>query len=133
MRRSVRKHRQIVAAAARRPYAGLRLAVTLLALITFGFQSYLVQTHIHGLPHSVVAASDQHASSASSQKAPIDRGELKCPLCQDSVRAGNYLLPAAISALPPTLVVKAILVNAASLSASKAISHIWQSRGPPLA
>ena len=132
MRRSIRKHRQIVAAAARRPYAGLRLAVTLLALVTFGFQSYLVQTHIHGLPLSVVA-SDQHASSASSQRAPIDRGELKCPLCQDSVRAGNYLLPAAISALPPTLVVGAILVNTTSPSASKAISHIWQSRGPPLA
>ena len=129
MGRSAR-HSQHIAA---RPRGGLRLAVTLLALITFAFQSYLVQTHIHGLPHSVVAASDQHTSSATSQKAPIDRGELKCPLCQDSVRAGNYLLPAAISALPPTFAVKAILVDAASLSASKAISHIWQSRGPPLA
>ena len=130
MRRSARHSQHIRAA---RPRGALRRALTLLALIAFGLQGYLVQTHIHGLPLSVVVASDQHTSSASSQKAPTDGGELKCPLCQDSVRAGNYLLPATISALPPTLAVKAILVNAASLFASKAISHIWQSRGPPLA
>ena len=130
MGRSARHSQHIRAA---RPRGALRRALTLFALIAFGLQSYLIQTHIHGLPLSIVAASDQHHSSASPQKSPTDNGELKCPLCQDSVRAGNYLLPAAISALPPTHAVKAILTNAASLSASKAISHIWQSRGPPVA
>jgi len=130
VRRSIRHSQHIRAA---RPRGALRRALTLLALIAFGLQGYLIQTHIHGLPLSVAAASDQHHSSASSQKAPTDSGELTCPLCQDSVRAGNYLLPATISALPPTLAVRAILVNAASLFASKTISHIWQSRAPPLA
>ena len=130
MKRSAR-HSQYIRAA--RPVGVLRRAVTLLALIAFGLQGYLVQTHIHGLPLSVVVANGQHSPSASSQKAPTGNSELKCPLCQDSIRAGNYLLPAAISALPPTLAVQAVLASAASLFASNAISHIWQSRGPPLA
>ena len=135
MRRSVRKHRQIVAAAARRPYAGLRLAVTLLALIAFGFQSYLVQTHIHGLPQLAASADGkQHVSPLSrNDKAPAQNGQANCPLCQDSLRAGSYVLPPIIATLPPTLVVTASLIAIVPSLAAKSVSHIWQSRGPPLA
>ena len=130
MRRSIRHSQHIRAA---RPRGALRRALTMFALVAFALQGYLIQTHIHGLSAFAVAASGQHTVSASSPKAPTDGDDLSCPLCQDSVRAGNYLVPAAVSALPPTLAVNAILFNAAALVASKAISHIWQSRGPPLA
>ena len=120
-------------AAAHRPHTGLRLAITLLALIAFAFQSYLVQTHIHGLPQSVAAASSnqQVAQASQNDKVPAKPDQTNCPLCQDSLRAGNYLLPPAIAALPPTLVVTAILIAIIPSLAAKSVSHTWQSRGPP--
>lgn len=135
MRSSVQKHR-IRVATARRPHAGLRHAVTLLALIAFVCQSYLIQTHIHGLPQSVVAMSDgkQYASPLSqNDKSPTDSDQANCPLCQDSLRAGSYVLPPVIAALPPTLVVSAILMAVVPSLTTKSVSHIWQGRGPPRA
>ena len=132
MGRSARTHQQFRTAQPR--FARLRLAVTLLALITFTVQGYLVQTHLHGLPQSVVALSDgkQYASPLSqNDKSPADNDQASCPLCQDSLRAGNYVLPPVIVAVPPTLVVAAILFAIVPSLAGRSVSHIWLGRGPP--
>ena len=130
----VRKHRKLRAAAAPRPYAGFRLAVTLLALIAFTFQSYLVQTHIHGLPTTASAAADggTHATSfQQGDKSPADGNEAKCLLCQEFLHAGAYVMPAAFVALPPMIAVTLVKLATVPRVAAKSPSHIWIGRAPP--
>jgi len=122
--------------AARRRFAGLRRALTLLALLTFAVQGYLVQTHIHGLPLTVAAmqAGTQAVSApAQPDKSPLDNDSANCPLCQEFLHAGNFLLPAAIAALPPMLAVFAIVPATAPILAAKSASHLWIGRAPPQA
>jgi hypothetical protein len=133
---SARKHRRFRAeASSRKPFARARLAIALLALIAFTVQSYLVQTHIHNLPAAIAAIGDGAGQSVSSpQKGgqlPAQSDETKCPLCQDSLRAGTYLIPAVIIVLPPINVIAAPIVIVAQALANKSVSYIWRSRGPP--
>jgi hypothetical protein len=130
-----RKRRQFHTIAARRPFAALRLAVTLLALLAFTAQSYLIQTHIHGLPASLdlSASGTQQAvsSSVDHNKSPLDGDPTHCPICQDYLIAGSAALPAVIVAPVPTFAFAAQDIFVALFSARKIPSHSWLGRAPP--
>jgi len=131
---AVRQRRVHSGVARRAPLSGFRLVIALIALSSFLCQSYLVQTHIHGLPKTVLAQSDTGSVLSSSQPGgPADQDSANCLLCQEFLHAGNFVLPAAIAALPPMLAVSAIVAVVAPTLAVKPTSHSWVGRAPPLA
>ena len=100
--------------------------------LTFAFltQSLAVQTHIHGGPLSGVA-SITHLSNPTppNQSDPYDPAS--CPLCQEMMHAGSFVIPAIISVIisltaNPFLPVFAVLPHS-----SAARQYNWQSRAPP--
>jgi hypothetical protein len=117
----------------RSPRLSLRLAVTLLAFLAFTCQSYLVQTHIHGLPQSLLmAAGGQTASpTPAPNKSPLDGTPADCPLCQDFLVAGSYVLPVAIVAPPPSFIYAPIEISVVLPHVLQSLSHSWQGRAPP--
>lgn len=110
----------------------LKAVVTLLTLLSFLAQGYLIQTHIHGLPAAFAA---EHATPIASQSPngslPGDDDQASCLLCQEFVQAGNYLTPAAIAVLPPFTVARVIAVETLPAIAAKPSSHNWRGRAPP--
>jgi hypothetical protein len=109
-----------------------RLVLTLLMLLSFLTQGYLVQTHIHGLPTAFAADSvKQTVSQSPNGSLPGDDDQATCLLCQEFVQAGNYLTPAAIAVLPPFMAVRVIAVETLAVIAAKPTSHNWRGRAPP--
>lgn len=111
---------------------GFRRVVCLLVLTAFAFQSYLVQVHIHGLPHAfVIAKQETSVSTPDGSKAPPDADH--CLLCQEYLHAGIYLLPAAAAVLPSAVAVSLVRLVAVKTADGISPSHIWISRAPPRA
>jgi hypothetical protein len=113
-----------------------RLGVTLFALLAFALQSYTAQTHIHkpALPGfaGIAAALDLNIP-AKGGKTPAKQDQQNCPLCQGVAHAGAFLSPSAAAALAPTLSIQIISAVLDSAIRFDALSHSWQSRGPPQA
>ncbi len=129
---AVRKRRIHSGVARRAPLSGFRLVIALIALSSFICQSYLVQTHIHGLPQTVLAHGDTGSVvNSSGTNSPADQDSANCLLCQEFLHAGNFVLPATIVALPPMLAVSAIVAVVAAVLAVKPTSHSWVGRAPP--
>jgi hypothetical protein len=109
-----------------------RLAI-LFALAVFLVQGIAVQIHIHGLPVPVglpgVAATSHLSAPGPASQDPYDPAN--CPLCQEALHAGTYLIPAAAEFF--------ILLNAVALAPRFVLSPRpgieqqlgWQSRAPP--
>lgn len=106
-----------------------RLTMLLLALV-FAVQSFAVQTHIHGQPVTALA----HVSQVSTPAAPVPQDPFdpaNCPLCQEMLHAGVYVVPVAADFL--------VILNAVALApafillphAATERQHSWQSRAPP--
>jgi hypothetical protein len=133
VRNSALKRRKNAAAAfAVHRHSRWRVAVTFLALLTFTLQNYIVQTHLHGLPQTMVASiGHQIISSSRQDQTPQDNDALNCPLCQEALHGGSFVLPAAIAALPPALAVSIVATIVAPLRAAKSASHSWLGRAPP--
>lgn len=110
-----------------------RLGVTLFALLAFTLQGYTAQTHTHkwtqpGL--AGIAAALDLAPPVKNGKAPAKQDQ-NCPLCRGIAHAGAFLTPSAAAALAPTLSVQTIAIVLDTALALEAVSHSWQSRGPP--
>lgn len=104
-----------------------RLTMLLLALV-FAVQSFAVQTHIHGVP---ALAHVSHVSTPA-RPAPQDPFDpANCPLCQEMLHAGVYVVPVVADFL--------VILNAALFApafillphAATERQHSWQSRAPP--
>jgi hypothetical protein len=108
-----------------------RLLLNLVVLFAFSVQSLLVQTHIHNLPQSFLAASSVTVSAPDTSKAPVDAD--KCFLCQEYVHSGVYVTPAAATVLPPSAVVSLLPFVLAPFVAERQQSHNWMGRAPPRA
>jgi hypothetical protein len=123
-----------------------RRVLVALTVVAVGLQSYAVQTHMHllataeaGVPYHDGKAPNW-ASRADIQRigvpakqnnnAPGDDSS-NCPLCQEFFVAGNYVAPAAIAVLPPTLNVAPVVLETPAVSYASVNSHIWQGRAPP--
>ncbi|MGZ5927351.1 MAG: hypothetical protein ACXWLJ_11795 [Rhizomicrobium sp.] len=106
-----------------------RLTMLLLALV-FAVQSFAVQTHIHGQPVTALA----HITHVSSPAVPAPRDPYdpaNCPLCQEMLHAGVYVVPVVADFL--------VILNAVAFApafillphAATERQHSWQSRAPP--
>jgi hypothetical protein len=104
----------------------LVLAFTLLAFVQTG---YAVQTHIHN-----PAAPDSDAVPAHSghSKAPVPDDPAHCPLCQEYLLSGAYLVPPPIVLPQPAAAVFQACCVLRALPFVAAASHSWHGRAPPL-
>ncbi|HVZ69965.1 MAG TPA: DUF2946 family protein [Rhizomicrobium sp.] len=111
-----------------------RLGVILFTLLAFAFQSFTTQTHIHKLSLSgiagIAAALDIDAPSKNGK--PPTKQDQNCPLCQAVAHAGAFVSPSSAVSIVPTLSVQIIAISPDVAIAIDAVSHSWQSRGPPL-
>lgn len=119
--------------------SGGRHILALLVILTFAFQSYVAQTHIHLTPPKVLsigrAAGDVFAIAGAdrshSKKLPDNDDPEHCPLCQAIALSGNFVAPG-VPILPlPTMAVIATEVFQQLSSYRSSFSHSWQSRAPP--
>ena len=102
------------------------LVAVLLAIFTIG--NYAVQTHVHGIAHSIGLSAA--AVSALTPASPIDNDEQHCPLCQEFLSGGSFLTPAAAIVFP-VLTLGAVVITPIKRIAAHSRSHSWQGRGPP--
>jgi hypothetical protein len=119
-------------AAPRKPLLS-RLAI-LLALAAFLVQGIAVQIHIHGRPVPVGltnVAVPAHLSAPAGPASQDPYDPANCPLCQEALHAGTYLVPATATFF--------VLLNAVALAPLfVSLPHPgieqqqgWQSRAPP--
>jgi hypothetical protein len=112
----------------------LWVALLLVTLLAFGWQSFVTQTHRHFGERVVVAGlsvqSPGGTDARKSGQAPADSPD-NCPICQEIAHGGVYLLPTPI-ALPVPAVLAAWFGVALLLAlALQQRSHDWRSRAPP--
>ena len=108
--------------------------VALLVAFAFALQSFLTQTHIHGVPAvfggSTIVKID--ADSSGGSKAPADSSPLDCPYCQAIAHSGLFFMPAApLLRLPAELVHSILAPDFVQVIKIAATLH-RRSRAPPL-
>jgi len=117
-----------------------RRVVTFLVILSFFFQSYITQTHIHPSPVELRTAQQvrntkgllQTASSRSqSKKLPDKDDPAHCPLCQAVADTGSFAIPMAPMLAVPTATAafKTTVQHPAPHVAI--LPHDWQGRAPP--
>lgn len=107
---------------ARRPANLARFAVTLFALFAFSLQSFVMQVHVHG--GTVAAAQTAKTSKPAPEPA-------NCPICQEILHAGHYVMPSAAGWLPLSQFSAIVSIWTGSAVLSQSSSHSWNSRAPP--
>lgn len=107
-----------------------RSLVSLLVLLFFSTQSFLVQTHLHDLPKSFAPSlSTTIVTSHQDSQDPVSAD--KCLLCQEFTHSGGFVLPTAIIALPPSAAVSLLPFVLAPIGYARIASHNWLGRAPP--
>ncbi len=107
--------------------------VALLVAFAFALQSFLTQTHIHGVPAHFDGAAIVKVDTGSSGggKAPADTSPLDCPYCQAIAHSGLFFMPAApLLLLPVALAHSIVAPDFIQVIKSAAILH-QRSRAPP--
>ena len=115
-----------------------RLAITLFALLAFTLQSYVTQTHIHGITRDSIAAAtlavDKNpAEKQQPNKFPPGDDPANCPICQQILHSGSYVPPSAATLLLPTVAASITPIVIDIKTIAQASSHSWKSRAPPIA
>jgi len=108
-----------------------RFAIAIAMLLAILWQSFIIQTHVHGAPGGYAIADS--AGAPTRLKAGEAPSELPaaCPICQEVAHAGSYLLPAAVALQPPMVVHLSGAVTQMLAPTRRQRSHLWQSRAPP--
>jgi len=115
-----------------------RIALTLAAAIAFFLQSFITQTHIHGLPLLAAKGATVTAVADTGTNTPLDRYPAKedpanCPLCQEVTHAGHYVTPAFALLVQPSERVTHVTPVVETRATDFILSHAWRSRAPPSA
>ena len=121
--------------------AALSAALCWLAILAVGYQSIVLQSHIHGLSPAgweSGAAGDAPARSSEDQQRdkpghpPGENDPSHCFICRQIALAGAAVLPPASAPLPieQTLVVEAAVIQVVAVR--RVSSHTWRSRAPPI-
>jgi len=109
----------------------MQRVLTAFVVLTFLFQGYIAQTHIHWLGTDTLG---RHVAEKSTPRnpAPSKSDEANCPLCQAVLHVGAFSLASAIVLLPPRrpLTVVNGFVRASVISRIVALG--WQPRAPPV-
>ncbi|HEY4115672.1 MAG TPA: DUF2946 family protein [Rhizomicrobium sp.] len=104
-------------------------------LLAFFFQSFIAQTHIHGVPQGspyTVSAAAGATSSPMHHVPSKDKGEANCPFCQAVLHAGAFFAPHALLILPPSQTFASAAPFSYAVGTVSEIGHDWQQRAPPL-
>lgn len=108
-------------------------ALTLLVVFAFSLQSFVTQTHIHGVASAepgIVKLIKHPAQNPS----PADSSDSSsCAFCQAVAHSAVFFAPAAPLLLPPAAWFIPALLPASLLAGNHAVAHGWQSRAPPKA
>ena len=118
-----------------------RWTVTLFVFLAFAFQSYVTQTHIH-VPHESAvnifapiekspAASKAEPGKQNPDKYPPNDDPANCPICQEMLHSGQFVMPDFAALLLPTQAVSIVPVAVALPAIVETVSHGWQGRAPP--
>jgi hypothetical protein len=104
-----------------------RFVVALICLFAFTFQTYVVQTHIHGAGEARVSS-----EVPANHKAPVDKDSPDdCPICQAYALTGSLITPAIIIFGIAITWVKAPSALPPSETVSPFLARNWRSRAPP--
>jgi hypothetical protein len=103
------------------------IAAALLAIVVVA--NFAVQTHVHGNHIVGPIAASTRAFSNPGPTNPADDVE-HCPLCQEFLSGGNFLVPIAVVIAVPVLTGEVALPLIARVF-GHFHSHNWQGRGPP--
>lgn len=113
-------------------YLAARRIVATSLLVLFFAANYAVQTHIHETFAGAPTATDGAILSVPSPIGPGDNDTQHCPLCQEFLSGGNFLLSTVPSIALPLLTDFAFLPLFVEFFTAH-VAHDWQSRGPPQA
>jgi hypothetical protein len=119
-----------------------RWTITLCVFLAFAFQSYVTQTHIHFAGEAAVdvfAPVEKSAPAAKiapqgkqkPDKTPPKDDPANCPICQEILYAGHYVMPAFVAPLLPSQPISIVPIVIALPTVVKTVSHAWQGRAPP--
>jgi len=120
---------------ARAPSFG-RPAFAFFMLAAFALQSTITQTHIHIGSFSTTAGFSTDFKAVDSGKTgssrlPGDRDPANCPICQEMMHAGQFVMPAALVFILPAQAVSLVPPSIAIPHVVETVSHSWQGRAPP--
>lgn len=108
-------------------------AIACLLLLAFTLQSFITQTHIHGIfdpaGDSQIVKAQVNAPSHNG-KAPADN-PADCPLCQAIAHAGVFFTPSAPALILPISWAEMLAPVVLAGAIDRFSSHPWHSRAPP--
>lgn len=110
--------------------AGFR-AIAWILLVAFTLQSFVTQTHIHGVFDTGAARASAVTNAPPHRNAPADNGKAECPFCQAIVHAGAFSAPPGQTLVLPLSWAKIAVSFFVVESFVSASSHLWRSRAPP--
>jgi hypothetical protein len=113
----------------KRPSAGRALLAGLM-LLALVVQGYVTQTHIH--KQSSSAAGIVLKDSPARDNYPVKDDPVSCPVCQQIVHAGQFVVPAWLMAFLIVVAVSTIEFTNVATPHYDTVSHNWLGRGPPL-
>jgi hypothetical protein len=109
-----------------------RTALLGLLLLLVGWQDFAAQSHVHFRDDQSAAASRVAGHDAGQNRHAPAQGRGDCSLCQIVLGGNAPIIRALLLLLAPVLTLSFLLPAARLVAAQSAISHSWQSRGPPL-
>lgn len=112
---------------------GSRRLIVAVAALLFAFQSYAIGSHVHPLPTSQPerSAAPTHDGRTAPPIAPKSDDGANCPICQELLLYGSYVLPAVAALSLPSFGPAIELAQQTPFVAVNAVSHNWQGRAPP--
>lgn len=106
--------------------------LVLLALLLFGWQSFVLQTHGHGSVRSTMTAASARVDAQASPDRHSPDAPPDCPVCRELAHAGPYLSPDGVAVVVPVPITAWLADSAPPVFAHGSSSHHWRSRAPPL-
>jgi hypothetical protein len=110
-----------------------RSVATFFGLLALAIQSLVIQTHVHVSAAYTHQISSVHAPvNATHDQYPANEDPTNCPLCQEMVIGGSFLVPVAIP-LPVPIVIDSEVASYKGMISVSVASHSWHGRAPPSA
>ena len=106
--------------------------LTLVLVLAFTLQSFVTQTHIHGVGPAPAGIA-KILKGSTPNPSPLDSSDNACAFCQAVAHSGAFFAPAAPLILPPAAWSMPALLPVVVSVTGHALAHSWQSRAPPKA
>jgi hypothetical protein len=102
-----------------------------IALLALAIQTLVVQTHIHAPREYTYQPAPTYTHADTSQHEYLgDEWPANCPLCQEMLLGGHFLMASAIQ-LPTPAAIDSDAAISRELISRSIFSHSWHGRAPP--